>query len=117
MRLLRKIDIKIYIIYKNKMEILKIKKFHPDAVTPSRANPGDAGLDISSVEDVIIPAKSWKLVDTGLGITVPKGTYGRLAPRSGVSTKGIMINAGVLDLFLFILFVIKQYKKNNYFKF
>ena len=46
------------------MEVLKIKKFH--AVIPSRANPGDAGLDISSVEDVIIPAKSWKLVDTGL---------------------------------------------------
>ncbi len=79
------------------MEVLKIKKFHPDAIIPKRANPGDAGLDISSVEDVIIPAKSWKLVDTGLGITVPKGTYGRLAPRSGVSTKGIVINAGVID--------------------
>ena len=79
------------------MEVLKIKKFHPDAIIPARANPGDAGLDISSVEDIVIPAKSWKLVNTGLGITVPKGTYGRLAPRSGVSTKGIVINAGVID--------------------
>jgi dUTP pyrophosphatase len=79
------------------MDVLKIKKFNPSAIIPTRANPGDAGLDIASVEDITIPPQSWRLVDTGLGITVPKGTYGRLAPRSGVSTKGIIINAGVID--------------------
>lgn len=79
------------------MHTLKVKKFSEDAVLPKKGRLGDAGFDISSVEDIIIPPNSWKLVNTGIGITVPIGTYGRLAPRSGVSTKGIMINAGVID--------------------
>jgi dUTP pyrophosphatase len=80
------------------MDTLKVKLFSPDAVVPFKAHDGDAGYDIASVEEVIIPAKSWKFVDTGLGITVPIGTYGRLAPRSGLSKYGIMVNAGVIDL-------------------
>lgn len=79
------------------MNTLKIKKFVEDASLPFRAHDDDAGFDLASVEDVVIPAGEWKLVSTGLGITVPKGTYGRVAPRSGVSTKGISINAGVID--------------------
>lgn len=79
------------------METLRVKKFVEDACVPFRAHTEDAGWDLSSVEDVVIPAGEWKLVSTGLGITVPKGTYGRIAPRSGVSTKGISINAGVID--------------------
>ena len=38
-----------------------------------------------------------KLIDTGISIKVPKDTYGRIAPRSSVSKKGILINAGVID--------------------
>lgn len=79
------------------METLKVKKFVEDACLPLRAHADDAGYDLASVEDVVIGAGEWKLVNTGLGITVPKGTYGRIAPRSGVSTKGISINAGVID--------------------
>lgn len=79
------------------MQTLKVKKFSSDAVLPKKGRPGDAGYDISSNEDTVIPPNSSKLVNTGIGITVPDGTYGRLAPRSGVSTKNIMINAGVID--------------------
>ena len=38
-----------------------------------------------------------KLIDTGISIKVPEGTYGRIAPRSSVSKRGILINAGVID--------------------
>ena len=76
---------------------LKVKRCQEHAVLPKKGRPGDAGMDLSSAEDVVIPAGSWKLVSTGIGITGPLGTYGRIAPRSGVSTKGISINAGVCD--------------------
>lgn len=79
------------------MTTLKIKKFVEDASVPFKAHADDAGYDLASVEAVAIPPGEWKLVSTGLGITVPEGTYGRIAPRSGVSTKGIVINAGVID--------------------
>ena len=77
--------------------MLRVKKINLEASLPKKGRVGDAGWDLSSVEDVIIPPQSWKLVDTGLGIVVPDGTYGRIAPRSGVSTKGISVNAGVID--------------------
>lgn len=77
--------------------MLKVKKFSQDAILPHKARVSDAGWDLSSVEDCEIPPQSWKMVSTGLGVTVPEGTYGRVAPRSGVSTKGISINAGVVD--------------------
>ena len=79
------------------MEVLKVKKFNKDAVSPNKSHNGDAGWDLSSNEDMIIPPNSWKLVSTGIGFTVPMGTYGRIAPRSGVSTKGILVGAGVID--------------------
>lgn len=79
------------------MDKLKVKKFVEEACVPVKAHADDAGYDLASVEDVVIPPGEWKLVSTGLGFTVPKGTYGRVAPRSGVSTKGISINAGVID--------------------
>jgi dUTP pyrophosphatase len=77
--------------------MLKVKKFKSEAFLPIKTRIDDAGWDLSSVEDIIIPPQSWKLVDTGIGIIVPNGTYGRIAPRSGVSTKGISVNAGVID--------------------
>ena len=37
-----------------------------------------------SAEKKIIPARGKALVDTQLSIAVPPGTYGRVAPRSGL---------------------------------
>jgi hypothetical protein len=37
-----------------------------------------------SAEQKIIPAKGKALVDTQISIAVPEGTYGRVAPRSGL---------------------------------
>lgn len=79
------------------MSVLKIKKFTENAYIPCKANADDAGYDLSSIEKVTIAPNTGKLINTGIGITVPPGTYGRIAPRSGVSTKSILVNAGVVD--------------------
>jgi dUTP pyrophosphatase len=51
-----------------------------------------------SAEDTVIPARGRALVKTDIKISVPNGTYGRVAPRSGLAYKhGIDTMAGVID--------------------
>jgi dUTP pyrophosphatase len=37
------------------------------------------------------------LISTGVKIELPKQTYGQIAPRSGLSVKGIDVGAGIID--------------------
>nr|AYH52631.1 ORF3 [Dioscorea bacilliform AL virus 2] len=80
-------------------EKLQVQILHPDAFLPCRMTAGAAGYDLVSIsEDTEIPAFGRSLFRTGLALTVPPGTYGRIAPKSGVSlNKGIIVNAGVID--------------------
>ena len=45
------------------------------------------GIAARSAEAKVIPAKGKALVDTQLSIAVPVGTYGRVAPRSGLGKR------------------------------
>ncbi|QHO11781.1 Deoxyuridine 5'-triphosphate nucleotidohydrolase [Arachis hypogaea] len=52
---------------------------------------------VSAVEKKI-PARGKDLVVTDLNISIPKGTYARIAPRSGLPLKHwIDVGAGVID--------------------
>ena len=69
-----------------------------NAAQPTRATPGSAGHDLSSTEDCTIPPGDRRLVSTGLRVLCPDGTYGRIAPRSGLASKHcIDVGAGVID--------------------
>jgi dUTP pyrophosphatase len=76
---------------------LRVQLLSENARPPARQSPGAAGYDLHSAEDAVLPPGSWRLVDTGLAIAVPEGTYGRIAPRSGLSIKGTAVGAGVVD--------------------
>ena len=77
---------------------LKIKLLSPNAVIPTRANPGDAGLDLASVEDYVLRPGERKLFKTNIAIEIPAGYYGRIADRSGNAyKKGLHIMGGVID--------------------
>lgn len=53
----------------------------------------------SSAETTTIPAWSRALLPTHVAIAVPPSTYGRVAPRSGLSLKhGLTTGAGVIDV-------------------
>jgi len=57
-----------------------------------------AGQDIYALKDGTIPAQRQMLVDTGIPIGLPRGTYGRLAARSGMASEhGIAVGSGVID--------------------
>lgn len=73
-------------------------KVVPEATLPARATPGSAGYDLSACEDAIVPARGWKMVNTGIAIQIPTDCYARVAPRSGLTLKkGLDVGAGVVD--------------------
>lgn len=79
---------------------VKIKRIHPEAVIPSYAKRGDAGFDLSSVEDVVLCPGERALVKTGLSIAVPIGYELQVRPRSGLALKhGITVlnSPGTVD--------------------
>jgi dUTP pyrophosphatase len=81
----------------NKNTYFKVKLLNNHAKKPFKADPGCAGYDIFSTQDVTIEPKSRALVPTGISIEIPSNFYVRIAPRSGLSLKGVDIGAGVID--------------------
>ena len=68
----------------------------PEQLT--KANYQDAGLDIKSIEDVVIAPRSSKLISTGLYIAIPNNHVGLIWSRSGLSVKyNIEVGAGCID--------------------
>ncbi|KPN95051.1 dUTP diphosphatase [Lysinibacillus sp. ZYM-1] len=79
---------------------VKIKRIHEDAMLPLQANPGDAGMDLYSIEAVEIPAGVAKLIKTGIQIELPKGTEAQIRPRSGLALKHsvtVLNSPGTID--------------------
>ena len=77
---------------------LLVKRLSPHAVLPSRGSCGAAGFDLSSSASVLVPARGKALIPTDLSIAVPCGTYGRIAPRSGLALRhSLDVGAGVVD--------------------
>ena len=81
---------------------VNFKKLHADAVTPSYAHDGDAGMDLTAVSFTQEYDRSGKLVivyHTGIAVEIPEGYVGLLFMRSSVSKYSVsMTNAvGVID--------------------
>ncbi|KAI0512484.1 deoxyuridine 5'-triphosphate nucleotidohydrolase [Xylaria bambusicola] len=77
---------------------LLIKKLSDKARLPTRGSAFAAGYDMYSSQATTVPARGKVLVDTDIAIAVPAGTYGRVAPRSGLASKhSIQTGAGVID--------------------
>ena len=65
---------------------------------PTQGTEFAAGYDLNSAEEITLRAKTRQPVSTEIGILVPSGTYGCIAPRSGLALKhAIDIGAGVVD--------------------
>lgn len=76
------------------------KKIHPDAVLPSYAHPSDAGMDVRSVEDLVIPPGGRALVHTGLVMILPPMYEAQVRPRSGLALKSgvtVLNSPGTID--------------------
>lgn len=82
------------------MSELRVARLSPDATIPTRANAGDAGLDLYAAEGLTIEPGERASVGTGIAIAVPEGCAGLVLPRSGLAARhGIaLVNApGLID--------------------
>ena len=82
---------------KMKVEIIKIKRLHEDAVIPAYARDGDAGMDLTAVE--VSGKDGFITYHTGLAIAIPRWHVGLLFPRSSVYKTGQTLTncVGVID--------------------
>jgi dUTP pyrophosphatase len=79
---------------------LRFRRLRDDAVLPSRAHEGDAGLDLHAVEAARLAPGDRASVGTGLAVEIPPGQAGLVLPRSGLAARhGIaLVNApGLID--------------------
>ena len=54
---------------------------------PRQAYAGDAGLDLSSCERVVLEPGERALVHTGVAVAIPDGYAGYVQPRSGLAVE------------------------------
>ena len=70
------------------------------AEPPRYAHPGDAGADLTAVEDAVLAPGERATVGTGVGIALPDGYVAFVVPRSGLAARhGITIvnSPGTVD--------------------
>jgi dUTP diphosphatase len=77
-----------------------VTRLRDDAVLPTRAYRGDAGLDLVACERHELGPGERALVGTGIAVAIPDGHAGLVTPRSGLAAKnGITIvnTPGLVD--------------------
>lgn len=76
---------------------IKIKKLNSEAKLPRYAHKEDAGMDLFSIQDLILKPKHRAVVKTGISIELPKGYVSLVWDKSGIASKGIKTMGGVID--------------------
>jgi dUTP pyrophosphatase len=79
---------------------LRVRRLDDRARLPTRAYPGDAGLDLYALDDAVLVPGERASVRTGIAIEIPDGQAGLVLPRSGLARRhGIsVVNApGLID--------------------
>uniref|UniRef100_A0A672UC35 Deoxyuridine 5'-triphosphate nucleotidohydrolase n=1 Tax=Strigops habroptila TaxID=2489341 RepID=A0A672UC35_STRHB len=67
------------------------------ALAPYRATPDAAGLDLYSLQMHRLNIRGICVIDTDIGVYIPSGYFGLIAPRSTLAIKGVQILGGIID--------------------
>ena len=79
------------------MAALRVRLLTEHAKLPVRGSAFAAGYDLCAAYAGVVPKRGKALLKTDIAVAVPPGTYGRVAPRSGLALKnGIDVGAGVI---------------------
>jgi len=82
------------------MVSIKFIQANPSVQLPRQQTKLSSGMDVRSMEDVIIPPGEWRLIPTGLIAEIPEGYEIQVRPRSGLAVKhGITVlnSPGTID--------------------
>jgi dUTP pyrophosphatase len=75
---------------------IPIKLLNENAKIPTKGSDGAAGYDLYASQGIVIGKHG--IVPTGVSVAIPKGHYGRIAPRSGLAAKmAVDVLGGVID--------------------
>ncbi len=83
----------------NAVDVL-VRRLDLDLPLPSYTHPGDAGVDLLTTIDAVVPPGERVLLPTGIAIALPDGYAAFVHPRSGLAVKhGVsLVNApGTID--------------------
>lgn len=98
---------------------VKIKKLNEEAVIPSYAKPGDAGLDLTAVSYDYKEDIDCHVYGTGIAVEIPEDYVGLVYPRSSNrKTEAYMTNhVGVIDSGyrgeIMVSFKLRDYKEGQ----
>lgn len=96
-----------------------------DAIMPTRAHENDAGFDLYSREEKVVPARGSAMFDTGVHIELEKihlfaldglkgfKTVGFLKSKSGLNVKNGITGEGVIDMDYTGSIVVKLYNDSD----
>ena len=79
---------------------IAVTRLRDEAVIPTQAYPGDAGVDLSSCESVVLQPGERAVVATGIAVEIPDGYAGFVQPRSGLAARhgiGVVNSPGLVD--------------------
>ncbi len=80
------------------METVRVKVLREGALMPERATPGATGYDLyACVGEPLEVGQEPVKVPTGVAIEAPVGLDVQIRPRSGLSSKGVMVTLGTID--------------------
>lgn len=79
-----------------------IKKLFDDVILPEKQTPGSAGYDVHAYckKDIVIQPGECIAIETGLAVEIPDGFDIEIRPRSGLSSKYLVVipnSPGTID--------------------
>jgi dUTP pyrophosphatase len=77
-----------------------VRRLREDAVLPSSAYEGDAGLDLAACDALTLEPGERASVGTGIAVEIPEGYAGFVQPRSGLAARhgiGVVNSPGLID--------------------
>jgi dUTP pyrophosphatase len=79
---------------------VEVTRLRDGVELPSRAYPGDAGLDLVACETVALAPGERAVVATGIAVAIPEGYAGLVTPRSGLAARhglSVVNGPGLID--------------------
>jgi dUTP pyrophosphatase len=79
---------------------IPVLRLDPELPEPTRAHPGDAGIDLRARVDTVLAAGEWAMIPTGIAVAIPVGYAGLVAPRSGLAARNaisVVNGPGIVD--------------------
>lgn len=61
------------------------------------AHEGDVGIDVYAIEDVVLKRFETKVIPTGVYLELPQGVECQVRPKSGLTSKGVIVHLGTVD--------------------